>query len=62
MSEPKTFTATMRVIHIETWTVEAKDKDEARDKIEQLRDDVNTDETGGEVIDWKIQSLKEVSW
>ena len=53
-----TFHAIMRVIHVETWEVEAKDKDEARQKFAELTEDVITDDSGGEVVDWEVQSVK----
>ncbi len=53
-----TFEAHMEVVHKETWTVEAKDEDEARKKLLAISDGVETDDTGGEVVDWEIQSIK----
>ena len=53
-----TYDAIMRVVHRETWTVEAKDEAEAREKFAKIADDVDTDETGGEVTDWEIVSVK----
>lgn len=52
------FSAVMRVVHLEIWDVEARDEAEARTKISELDGEVETDETGGETIDWEIQSLK----
>jgi hypothetical protein len=53
-----TFTALMQVVHHETWTVEADNEAEARDKIAMIHQDVDTDETGGEVVDWEVRSIK----
>lgn len=55
----KTYEATMRVVHMETWTVEAKDEAEARKKISAITQDVETDETGGEVVDWEVHAIRE---
>lgn len=54
----KTFEALVRVTSNETWTVEAKDEAEARQKIEKLAEDVETDDAGGEVVDWEITRIK----
>ena len=53
-----TYDAIMRGVHRETWTVEAQDEAEAREKFAKISDDVDTDETGGEVTDWEIVSVK----
>lgn len=53
-----TFTATMRVVHVETWEVEAADAAEARRKFSELTEDVIEDETGGEVVDWEVTSVR----
>lgn len=53
-----TFEALVRVVHNETWTVDAEDETAAREKIDQLTDDVDTDDAGGEVVDWEITSIK----
>lgn len=53
-----TFTALVRVVHMESWDVEAKDETEARKKISDMHDDVITDETGGETVDWEVYSLR----
>jgi hypothetical protein len=53
------FDAVVRVVHVETWSVEAKDAKEAREKFAKLAEDVIDDETGGEVVDWEVQSVKE---
>jgi hypothetical protein len=45
---------------METWSVEAKDEAEARKKFSEFTEDVQDDETGGEVVDWEVYSLKEV--
>lgn len=55
----KTFWATMRVVHVETWTVEAKDEEEARKLFSELTEAVETDDNGGEVVDWEIVTVKE---
>lgn len=52
------FDALVRVVHMETWSVAAKDEAEAREMISNLHADVDTDETGGEVVDWEITSIK----
>lgn len=54
------FEARMRVVHVETWVVYAKDADQARRKFSDLAEDVETDDSGGEVVDWEITALKEV--
>ena len=53
-----TFIAEMRVIHHETWEVEAKDEAEACCKIMGRHPDVIDDETGGEVVDVEIRHIK----
>jgi len=55
-----TFEATMRVVHSEIWTVEATNADEARKKFSELTEDVQEDESGGEVVDWECYAVKEV--
>lgn len=57
----KTYEATVRVVHVETWTVDAKDEAEARKKFSDLTEAVETDETGGETVDWEVYTIKEVS-
>ena len=52
------YTAEMRVTHREIWTVEAETIEEARKMIEDLDHNVDVDETGGEVSDWEIASIK----
>jgi hypothetical protein len=52
------FEAHMRVVHLEIWSVEATDETEARKMISDMAEDVETDETGGETVDWEIMSLK----
>lgn len=54
------FEALMRVTHMETWAVEAKDEAEARKLFSELSEPVETDETGGEVVDWEVYSIKPV--
>lgn len=54
----KTFEALVRVVHVETWTVEARNEAEARAKINEMDGEVDTDDTGGEVVDWEITSIK----
>ena len=54
-----TFDATVRVVHVETWSVEAKDRTEAKLKLSKFTEDVMHDETGGEVVDWEVMSVKE---
>jgi hypothetical protein len=53
-----TYQAVMRVVHLETWEVEAKDEAAARAKLSALDDDVTTDDTGGEVTDWEVYQIK----
>jgi hypothetical protein len=48
-----TFEARMRVAYEETWTVEAKNADEASQKFAALSDDVDTGDPCGEVVDWE---------
>lgn len=55
------FDATMRVVHVETWSVEAKDAEEARAKFSELTEDVIDDDSGGEVVDWEVQFIKPAS-
>lgn len=55
-----TFEANMRVIHHECWTVEAKDAEEARKKFSEFSEDVQDDETGGEIVDWECYAVTEV--
>lgn len=55
------FSVLVRAIHIETWSVKAKDEAEVRKKIADLTEDVYVDETGGEIVDWEITSIKEVT-
>lgn len=45
----------MRVTHEEIWTVEAESEEDAAKKIDALHEDVNIDDTGGEIIDWRAQ-------
>lgn len=54
-----TFTATMRVVHVETWEVEAKSEAEARNKFSKFTEDVIDDDSGGEVVDWEVQSVRQ---
>jgi hypothetical protein len=53
-----TFTAEMRVIHHVTWEVEAADEEDARQKFENMTPDVVDDDTGGEIVDWKVRSVR----
>lgn len=53
-----TFTAKVRVTTVETWEVEAKDKDEAWEKFKDNTEDVVNDDAGGKVVDWEIVSVK----
>jgi hypothetical protein len=53
------FEAIVRVVHVETWSVEAKDAAEARKKLSDFSEDVIDDETGGDVVDWEVTSVKE---
>jgi hypothetical protein len=53
------FEAIMRVTHMETWAVEAEDKDMARVLLMAVDDRVHIDETGGETVDWEIVKLFE---
>ncbi len=57
----KTYEALVRVVHMETWVVDAKDEAEARKKIGDLTDAVETDETGGEIVDWEVRSIRDVT-
>lgn len=52
------YLATMRVVHVETWAVEAADEAEARNKFSELAEDVIDDDSGGEVVDWEVQSVR----
>jgi hypothetical protein len=54
-----TFLATMRVVHVETWEVEAETAKEAREKFSKLTEDVIDDDSGGEVVDWEVSSIQE---
>lgn len=56
----KMFEASMRVVSIQSWCVEADNEQEAREMIERLHASVEVDETGGETIDWDIRSIKAV--
>lgn len=51
------YDAVMRVVHLETWSVEADTEAEARTMLQELHLCVATDETGGEIIDWEVQSI-----
>lgn len=53
-----TYLATMRVIHVETWEVEADDEKAARSAFGELSEKVAVDETGGETVDWEIISIR----
>jgi hypothetical protein len=53
-----TYEAIMRVVHVETWEVEAADEAEARKKFSELTQDVIEDDSGGEVVDWEVQSIR----
>ena len=53
-----TFLATMRVVHVETWEVEASNEAEARKKFSELTEDVIDDDSGGDVVDWEVHSVK----
>ena len=53
-----TFTARVRVVHVETWEVKADNETEARKKMENMDDDVIDDDSGGEVVDWEVESLR----
>lgn len=53
-----TFEVKMRVTYIEVWSVEAEDEKEARFKVEELADDVETDDGMPELVDFEISSLK----
>lgn len=53
------FEALVRVTHLETWSVKAEDVIEAREKINALHADVETQDDGGEVIDWEITTIKQ---
>lgn len=52
------FEVKMRVTYIETWSVNADSEEQARFKIEELADDVETDDHSHEVVDWEISSIK----
>lgn len=52
------FDATMRVIHMETWSVEAKDEAEARKKFSEMSPHVEMDDEGGEIVDWEVYEIK----
>lgn len=51
------FNARMRVVHVETWSVNATDASEARRKFSELAEDVIDDDAGGEVVDWEVLSV-----
>ena len=53
------FWATMRVVHMETWTVEAENEIDARLKLIHADKDVDTYDIGGEVVDWEVSSIKQ---
>ena len=57
----KTYEALVRVVHMETWTVDAEDEAEARKKISDLTEDVETDKAGGEVVDWEVYNIKDAT-
>lgn len=52
------FDALMRVVHVETWSVEAVDEADARAKFGNFTEEVIDEDTGGEVVDWEIISVK----
>lgn len=54
-----TFLATMRVVYVETWEVDAEDEAAARKKFSELTEDVDDDATSGEVVDWEVYEVKE---
>jgi hypothetical protein len=56
-----TYEATVRVTHVETWSVDAADEAEARNKIQDMHKDVDTDDSGGEVVAWETISIKRQS-
>lgn len=56
-----TFEATMRVVHVETWTVEARDEADARKQFSDFSEAVHDDDSGGEVVDWEVYQIKEVA-
>jgi hypothetical protein len=56
----KTYEARMKVVHDELWSVQASCEEEAKKKLEDLHADVSEDETGGEIVDWEIVSIKEI--
>ena len=53
-----TFLATMKVTHVETWSVEAADEAEARNKFSELTEDVIDDDAGGEVTEWEVVAVR----
>lgn len=53
------FLATMRVIHVETWEVEAHDIEGARRKFQLCTEDVIDDDSGGEIVDWEVVSVED---
>jgi len=59
-NQMKVYEAVVRVVHMETWTVDAKDEADARKMFSELTEAVETDETGGEVVDWEVYQLREI--
>lgn len=56
----KVYEAIVRVVYVETWTVDAKDETDARKKFSELTEDVDDDATSGEVVDWEIYQIHEI--
>jgi hypothetical protein len=48
----------MRVVHVETWEVEATNEAEAKNKFSEFAEGVIDDDSGGEVVDWEVISVR----
>lgn len=55
----KTYVAKMTITSTEEWSVEAETEGEARAMLECKSPGVEMDESGGEITDWAVDSLKE---
>lgn len=52
------FIITMQVTYLETWTVDAQNEHVARELAKEPAESIEMDDTGGEMIDWDIVSIK----
>lgn len=52
------YEATMRVVRVATWTVEAKDEAAAREQISDLGEALEGVGDPGELVDWEVYELK----